>query len=151
MIALLAPVLLAALAADPPKLAPPLASVDGLPIGRLAKQALPAKGCAAYLFSTTGAKRVLVAMATADPGMLRIAIDGKTADYARTAQSGGGGFGFSGTTEYRGGDVTATLQMTITTRGDLTAGAAVPEATLRIDRLGKDSVVLPAAGLIGCV
>jgi len=141
-----------ALAADPPKPPPPPPeSVDGLPIGGLAKQALPAKGCAAYLFSTTGPKRVLVAMATADPATLRIAIDGKTVDYARIAQSGGGGFGFAGTTEYRGGDVTATLQMTITTRGDLTGGAAVPEATLRIDRAGRDSVVLPAAGLIGCV
>jgi hypothetical protein len=29
-------------------------------------------------------------------------------------------------------------------------GAAVPEATLRIDRTGQDSVVVPVAGLVGC-
>ncbi len=41
--------------------------------------------------------------------------------------------------------------MTITTRGDLKDGAAIPEATLRIERTGKDGLVLPVAGLIGCV
>lgn len=138
-----------ALAAPAPPSRPP-ASIEGLPIGGIGKQTLPAKGCAAYLFTAAGEQRVLIAMASADTATLRIAIDGKTQDYARTAQSGSGGFGFSGTTEYRGGDVTATLDMTIVTRGDVTGGAIVPRATLRIDRMGKDSVVIPAAGLIGC-
>ncbi len=135
------------LAVDPPT---PPASIDGLPIGGLEKQALPARGCAAYLFST-GATRTLVAMATADPATLRIALDGTTADYARSTQQGEGGFGFARTTEYKAGDVTATIDMTITTRNDLTKGAAVPDATLRVDRPGKDGLVIPVAGLIGCV
>ena len=95
--------------------------------------------------------RVLVAMATADPAQLRVSLDGTITDVARTAQQGAGGFGFSGVTEYRGGAVSAVLDMTITTRNDLKDGASVPQATLRIDREGQDSVVLPVAGLIGCV
>ena len=35
-------------------------------------------------------------------------------------------------------------------RKDLAQGAVVPAATLRLDRPGKDSVVLPVAGIIGC-
>ncbi len=137
---------LALLAVEPAK--PPV-SIDGLPIAGLEKQALPVTGCAAYLFST-GATRVLVAMASAEPATLRIALDGTTADYARTTQQGNGSFGFAHMTEYKAGDVTATLDMTIVTRGDLTKGAAVPEAILRVDRPGKDGLVIPVAGLIGC-
>lgn len=126
-----------------------LQPLPGLPLGSIPKQQLPARGCAAYLFSV-GTTRTLVAMASADPAQLRIAIDGTTTDYARASQSGGGGYGLAASTEYRGGDVTATLDMTVATRTDLTNGAAVPEGTLRIERPGKDSVILPVAGLIGC-
>ena len=142
--------LLAGPQAKTPPPAPPPTTIDGLPIAGLPKQALPAKGCAAYLFST-GATKALVAVANADPAQIRIALDGKTTDYARSTEKTPSGFGFSGSTEYRGGDVTATLDMTITTRGDLSAGAIVSDATLRIDRPGKDSIVLPVAGLLGCV
>lgn len=120
----------------------------GIPLSAIGQQALPATGCAAYLWNI--GDRSLVAMAVAEPAQVRLAIDGKVADYARTAQNGAGGFGFAATTEYRGGDVTATLDLTIATRADLSAGAAVPEATLRIDRPGKDTVILPVGGLIGC-
>lgn len=129
--------------------AAPSAMIEGLPIGGIAKQALPAKGCAAYLWNVAGTRQ-LVAMAGADPALLRIAVDGVTKDYARTSQSGAGGFGFSAVTEYHGGDVTATLDMTITTRGDIAQGAAVMPASLRIDRPGRDTVVVPVGGLIGC-
>lgn len=125
-------------------------SIDGLPIGAIGKQAMPAKGCAAYLWTVAGTPQ-MVAMAGADPAQLRIAVDGVAKDYARSSQSGAGGFGFAGVTEYRGGDVTATVDMTITTRGDMTQGATVAPATLRIERPGHDIVVIPVGGLIGCV
>ncbi len=127
----------------------PAAIPSDIPLAAIGRQAMPARGCAAFLWTVNGA-RTLVAMAGADPAQIRLAIDGKPGDYARSTQSGPGGFGFAGLTEYRGGDVTATLDMTIVTRGDLSAGATVPEATLRIDRAGRDSVVVPVAGLIGC-
>jgi hypothetical protein len=130
--------------------AAPTPTIDGLPIGAIGKQALPAKGCAAYRWNVAGT-RSLVAMASAEPAQLRLAIDGTTKDYARSSQSGPGGFGFAGVTEYRGGDVTATLDMTITTRGDIAQGASVMPATLRIDRPGRDTVVVAVGGLIGCV
>ncbi|MEO5865858.1 MAG: hypothetical protein ABIS14_10645 [Sphingomonas sp.] len=144
MKAVLLPILLVAQAA--PSMS---GSIDGLPLGALPKQELPARGCAAYLWSKT-ATPALVAMAGADPAQLRISIGGVITDLARDTQQGAGGFGFSTTTAYRNAAVTATLDMTIAPRDDLKDGAAVPEGTLRLDRAGQDSVVLPVAGLIGC-
>ncbi|MDR6787042.1 hypothetical protein J2Y58_000380 [Sphingomonas sp. BE138] len=129
--------------------AAPATGIDGLPIGALPPQALPARGCAAYLFST-GTTRVLAAMATADPATLRIMIDGRTLDLARTGATGTAPLGFNAENVYRGGDVVATVQMTIELRQNLTAGAAVPSATLRLDREGSDTLVVPLAGLVGC-
>lgn len=123
------------------------AAVAPLP-GALPRQALPATGCAAYLWSRDD--RRLVAVATADPASLRLSLGGMVVDVARTAQSGTGGFGFAGTTTYRSGDTSATLDLTIATQADLTAGATVPEATLTIGRDGADTLVLPVAGMIGC-
>jgi len=129
--------------------AAPAASTGAAPLGPIGRQALPAKGCATFLWSAAG-DRQLVAMATADPAQLRIAVDGKAADYQRSAQSGPGGFGFAGTSEYRGGDLTVTVDLTITTDAALTAGAQVPTGAIRIDRAGRDTLIVPVAGLIGC-
>ena len=125
------------------------AAGNGVTIGAIPKQQLPATGCAAFLWSS-GEKRTLVAMAVADPAQIRLAIDGTVADYPRAAQSGPGGYGFSGTTKYVLGDVTATLELSVSTRADMTQGATVPDATLTIDRPGHDTIIMPVAGLIGC-
>ena len=117
-------------------------------LGAIGKQELPAAGCAAYLWSA--ADRKLVAMASADPARLRLALDGKTVDLPRLGQHGDGGFGLAATTDYRGGDVAATLDLTIASRGDLKDGATVPQATLRIEQPGRDVLILPLGGLIGC-
>jgi hypothetical protein len=129
--------------------AAPPASADGLPLGALPRQTLPPRGCAAFLWSS-GATRTLVAMVSADPALLRLSIDGSVTDLPGDSQRGAAGFGFAETAEYRAGTTTATLVMSVKTRADLKDGAAVPEATLRLDREGKDSVVLPVAGMIGC-
>ena len=123
--------------------------LDGLPLGALPKQELPAKGCAAFLWSATGT-RTLVAMITADPAQVRLSLGGAVTDLPRTAQQDDAGFGFSNSTVYGSGDVTATLDMKVMARGDLKDGALVPEGTLRLDRKGQDGVVLPVVGLIGC-
>ncbi|TPG43728.1 hypothetical protein EAH79_05495 [Sphingomonas koreensis] len=133
----------------PPAPAPLIASVDGLPIGEIPKQQLPARGCAAYLWSA-GASHVLIAMASADPAQLRVALDGKLSDYARASASGAGGFGLDQTTTYQGGDVTAVLDINVQSRAQLTGGAIVPSGTLTIERPGKDTVIVPVGGLIGC-
>ena len=136
-------------AATPAKTVPGDTTKAPATLGPIGKQAMPARGCAAYLWST--GDRALVAMATADSARLRLAVDGKPVDYARTDEAGPGGFGFAGVTTYRGGDLTIALDMTVAARDDLASGAMVPAATLRIDRTGRDTVVLPVAGLIGCV
>ncbi|SEL89488.1 hypothetical protein SAMN05216382_2856 [Sphingomonas palmae] len=145
MIAALLAALLLAPAADPR----PPASIDGYPIGGIGRQSLPAKGCAAYLFST-GATRTLVAMAGAEAGTLRIALDGKERDYARASSGTVADLGFAETTRYVAGDTALTLTMTVSRRPDLAQGALVSDATLLVERAGKDGVIMPLAGMIGC-
>jgi hypothetical protein len=130
-------------------LAQAMPATEGLPIAPLPPQNLPAAGCAAYLFAP-GNRPVFLALAGADPAQLRVSLGGTVTDLARTAQSGAGSFGFAGSTEYAAGGVTAVLDMTIATRADLKDGAAVSDATLRIDRAGADSVVVPVAGIVAC-
>lgn len=116
--------------------------------GKLPQQALPARGCAAYLWSLQD--RSLVAMATADPATLRLVIDGRVVDFPRETSTGAGGFGLPAHGVYRQGGMTATLDLTFATRTDLTDGGGVPEATLTLARAGSDELVLPVAGMIGC-
>ncbi|MBD8734800.1 hypothetical protein [Sphingomonas sp. CFBP 13706] len=136
-------------AATPAKTVPGDTTKAPATLGPIGKQAMPARGCAAYLWST--GDRTLVAMATADSARLRLAVEGKPVDYARVDEAGPGGYGFAGVTTYRGGDLTVALDMTIVTREDLASGAMVPNATLRLERPGRDTIVLPVAGMIGCV
>jgi hypothetical protein len=125
--------------------APPPAALG---LGAIGTQALPARGCAAYLWSATD--RQLVAMAVADPATIRVSIGGKTVDLARSAATGEGKLGFPDSAEYRRDDLTARLTMDIVQQDGLTAGARVPTGSLQIDRAGQDGVVVPLAGMIGC-
>ena len=118
-------------------------------LGPIGRQAMPARGCAAFLWDTAPTRN-LVAMATADPARLRLHLDGKTVDVARGGERGSAGFGFAGVTEYRGADVTVVLDMAVQTRPELTGGGVVPAGTLRVERAGRDVLVTPVAGLIGC-
>ena len=129
--------------------AAPAPSIDGLPIGAIPRQDLPARGCAAYLWTATGT-RALVAMAQAEPARLRLSIGGTIVDLERSAQLGAGGFGFAETNDYGGGSTAAKLTLKIETRGSIVGGAMVPEGILQIDRAGQDSIVVPVAGMIGC-
>ena len=119
-------------------------------LGGIGQQSLPASGCAAFLWSSAG-DRTLVAMATATPAGLRLAIDGRPpVDLVLTSGEGATSFGFPGSATYKAGEVTATLAMTISNRSDLAAGAVVPEGALTVELPGRDTVVQPVAGLIGC-
>ncbi|HVF95557.1 MAG TPA: hypothetical protein VM900_14695 [Sphingomonas sp.] len=128
--------------------AQPAVPAPPVTLGPIGRQKLPAKGCAAFVWSVSD--RTLVAMATAEPARLRLSVDGKTIDVAQVAQRGTGGLGFGGAADYAGGDVTATLEMTIVTRRELSKGAHVRDALLRVERRGGDVLVVPVAGLIGC-
>ncbi len=126
-----------------------VSGVDGTAIGVLPRQELPATGCAAYLWSA-GATHALVAMASAAPATLRLVLDGKQLDLSRAGEDGAAALGFAGSTRYQLGEVTATLDLTVETSAALAGGARVPAATLRVDAPGRDGVVMPVAGLIGC-
>lgn len=125
------------------------APLDGVPLGVLPRQELPATGCAAYLW-TAGETRTLIAMAVAAPAQLRLSLDGAIVDLPRTAQNGAATLGLTENADYAAPGTRATLDLRIETRGDLTKGAAIPEGSLRLDRDGKDGVVVPVTGLVGC-
>jgi hypothetical protein len=135
--------------AAPQIIEPFVSSVDGLPISALPPQRLPAKGCAAFLWTRTPSM-ALVAMATTDPASLRLTIDGNVADLPISAQNGIGGLGYSQITEYRGKGTTATLQIVVKTDASTPKSGSISDATLRIDRAGRAGVVIPVAGAIGC-
>lgn len=133
-------------AQTPPKL--PF-SVDGLPIGAIPPQELPQGSCAAFLWTRTNSHG-LVAMMTANPARIRFAPGGTITDLVRVSQQGSADFGFSTTTDYAGGDFRLSIEIEIAKRKDLSDGATIPVATIRIDREGQDTVIVPAVGLIGC-
>lgn len=124
-------------------------AIAGTPLGVLAPQALPERGCAAYLFTADGARR-FVAMATAEPGALRLVLDGATVDAGRSGQAGAVAYGLAASSDYRAAGLTARLDLTTADRAGLSSGATIPEATLRIDRDGADGVVVPLVGMVGC-
>lgn len=124
-------------------------SVDGLPIGAIPPQELPQGSCAAFLWTRTNSHG-LVAMLTANPARIRFAPGGTITDLVRVSQQGASDFGFSTTTDYAGGDFRLSIDIEIAKRKDLSDGAMIPVATIRIDRAGQDTVIVPAVGLIGC-
>ncbi|MFS0771599.1 hypothetical protein [Sphingomonas sp. 1P08PE] len=140
MIVLLPLMMLGMQAATVPA-APPLPSA-------LPPQSMPRQGCAAFLWSVSDRK--LIAVATAEAATLRIAFDGKAVDYARTGQSGTGGFGFAATTRYGAQDMAFTLDMAISTETELTDGGLVQQGMLTVQRSGADAVLIPIAGVVGC-
>ena len=135
--------LLLTAAADPP------ASIDGLPIGGLAPQSLPPRGCAAYLFSI-GATRTLAAVVAAEPASLRLSLGGRPVDLPRIDGVPPGAYGLPAMARYGGSGITATVDLSIAERRDLARGAVVPQASLRLEREGQDTVVVPMAGMVGC-
>lgn len=115
-------------------------------LGAIGPQTLPPSGCAAYLWSR-GTPPRLVAMAS---GTLRLSIDGKPVDLARTAAEGVAARDVPAGARFAAGDITATLQLSAVERPDLADGAVVPDGLLTVARAGADTIVAPVAGLIGC-
>lgn len=118
-------------------------------LGAIGRQALPATGCAAYLWSA-GERHVFVAMASAEPARLRLNIDGRTVDLARAEAGPAVSFGLPATAHYRAEGIDAGLDLTIATDPSLTQGGTVPGGTVTLTRPGRDAVVTPVAGLVGC-
>ncbi len=116
-------------------------------LGAIGRQDLPREGCAAYLW-TVSEPRQLVAMA--EPGLLRLSLDGRPLDLARTAAEGSAGLGLAAVTRYAAGEVSATLELVVQEQPNMTKGALAPAATLTIARAGGDAMVTPVAGMVGC-
>lgn len=133
----------------PVRIEPLIASVDNLPIGSIPRQELPVGKCAAFLWTQTET-RALVAMVTTEPAQIRFAPGGTLTDLTRVSANGEGGLGFANVSEYAGGDLRVVIDMTVTVRDDLKSGAVVSGATMRIDRSGADTVIVPVVGIIGC-
>ncbi|MDZ7282011.1 hypothetical protein N4G62_08235 [Sphingomonas sanguinis] len=126
--------------------APTVPAPAPLVLGALPKQALPERGCAAYLWAVQDQRFV----AMVEPTRLRIMLDGKPTDLAAAQAEGGSALGLASTTRYAGAGVAATLDMTITQRETLQDGAIVSDASIRLTRGNQDEIVVPVGGLVGC-
>lgn len=115
-------------------------------LGALPKQALPERGCAAYLWAVQDQRFV----AMVEPTRLRIMLDGKPTDLAAAEAGGAGALGLASTTRYAGAGVAATVDMTITQRETLQDGAIVSDASIRLTRGNQDEIIVPVGGLVGC-
>ena len=116
-------------------------------LGAIGPQELPREGCAAYLWNLDEPRR-LVAMAEA--GRLRLNLDGRAIDLPRVTAEGAAGLGLSASTRYAAGDMAATVALAVTERPDVAKGGFVSDATLTLEPRGKDMVVVPVAGMVGC-
>ena len=118
-------------------------------LGAIGRQALPPTGCAVYLWTRAETPQ-LVGMAAAEPGVLRVSLDGKPLDLPRTGTQGTTARGFAAVSRYAAGEVSATLELVAVERPDLSDGALVQEAMLTVGKAGQDATVTPLGGLIGC-
>ncbi len=118
-------------------------------LGAIGQQALPPKGCAAFLWRN-GPDPELIAMAVGEPGRLRLSVAGRAVDLPRTASRGDAALGIPAGGDFSGDGMAATLDLEVTQQADLTDGARVPAGTLTVRRAGGDAAIIPVAGLIGC-
>ena len=118
-------------------------------LGAIGRQALPPTGCAAFLWSRD-AQPQLLAMVGADPGVLRVQLDGKALTLPRTAADGAAVRGLAASSTYAGEGIGATLALSAVERPELADGALVTDATLTVEQVGKDMMIVPLGGMIGC-
>ena len=116
-------------------------------LGAIGPQELPREGCAAYLWSLSEPRR-LVAMAA--PDRLRLNLDGKAIDLPRVAAEGVAGLGLASTTRYATTGLSATVALAVTERPDIAKGGFASDATLTLEPQGKDALIVPVAGMVGC-
>lgn len=136
----------------PPEPVPPPAlpaSIDGLPVGPIPQQQLPSGSCAAFLWAKT-ASNPLIMMIAASPPLVRYAPGGVVGDLAQRSSSGAPIDGIYPQASYAGADARVDIDLTIVERLDLKDGALVQGGTVTITQTGKDGIVVPVDGLIGC-
>ena len=77
-------------------------------------------------------------------------VDGTTRDLPRVTAVGATALGFAQSATFAAGDITAMLQLNVTTREDLSGGGVVGDGVLQVARAGRDAIVVPVGGLVGC-
>lgn len=109
-----------------------------LDLGELPPQTLIPGRCVTVLWTRTEPPR-RVAMADEAAQTLRIVQAGKSVDLPSTGKA-----------RYAGSGLAITLDLDIVEREGLTSGAIINQGAMRVDTLGKDSVVVPVGGIRAC-
>lgn len=140
---------LAACAADggraPAAAAPP---ADGVPLGSLPKQDLAPGECGIFLWKVGEGARLLL-VARANPPVARIMLDGKVVDLSRIASADAAPV-TDPKARYGDGATGIALDLAIEERQGLSDGAVIPSGSLRLDRAGGASFIVPVTGLLAC-
>lgn len=123
--------------------APDLA--DEIPLGALPRQELAKGECGLFLWKVGPSPRLLL-MAKADPPVARVVLGGRMLDLPRVEGAGPG----QPVTIYAAGAVRIALDLAVEERRGLTGGAVIPSGSLRLERTGGETVVIPVSGLLAC-
>ncbi len=113
-------------------------SAAALPLGELPQQKLVPGQCVIFLWTRSEPPR-RIAMADETARTLRIVYAGKPLDLAAT-----------GPFSYANAQVDIRLDLDIQERDGMTDGAIINQGALRLDRAGKDSLVVPVGGIRAC-
>jgi hypothetical protein len=142
-------VVLCAAAAPPARAETAPAPTGGLPLEALPTQTLAGGQCALFLWArTTPPRRVF--MASQDPAVARIRIDGRSLDLPRAGAEGESAYGHAPVQRYEGQGITLTVRIEMDARSGLIGGAVVPSGSLEYRDAKGWEIIIPVAGMVGC-
>lgn len=127
----------------------PARPATGLPLGEARAVQLQSGQCALALW-TLDAPATRLAIAVSQPAALRVNIDGRTLDLARSDYQGDPVFGHYPRQSWAGDGIVVTLRTGFSTREGMVGGAVTQDATLSYRGAGGEEVVIPVAGLVAC-
>lgn len=134
-----------------PNLGPPVPArtAGGLPLGEAPAVRLQSGQCALALW-TLGAPATRIAIAVSQPASLRVNVNGRGLDLARSDYDGDPVFGHYPRQTWAGDGVLLTLRTGFSTREGMVGGAVTQDATLGYRGPDGEEMVIPVSGLVAC-
>lgn len=130
--------------------APPVAAAPVGPLVELPPQTLAPGQCALFLWERAPSARRL-AMLSASPPFARVMTAEGLRDLAQTSGAGEPRFGLTPEASYADVDLSLSVTLRFEDTQGLVGGALARDGALSIGRPGADVLVIPVAGILGCL